>query len=97
MSMKKNKFHSKGSVALPVPEGMLMTMKSGKTNADAQNKVRQHWQVKEVNKYIVVREGDKCLNVHIFSKGKELEVIHLDVRSTLNLIKDLSDKLNKSV
>ena len=48
-------------------------------------------------KYIVVREGDKCLNVHIFSKGKELEVIHLDVRSTLNLIKDLSDKLNKSV
>jgi hypothetical protein len=48
-------------------------------------------------KYIVVREGDKCLNIHIFSKGKELEVIRLDVRSTLNLIKDLSDKLNKSV
>lgn len=50
-----------------------------------------------MSKYITVREGDKCVNLHIFSDGKELEVIRLDTRTTLNLIKDLSDKLNKSV
>ena len=42
--MKKNKFHPKGHVALPVPEGMLMTMKSGESNADA----LKRWQVKDV-------------------------------------------------
>jgi len=50
-----------------------------------------------MSKYVTVREGDNCVNLHIFSKGEEVEVISLDTRTTLNLIKDLSDKLNKSV
>ena len=50
-----------------------------------------------MSKYVTVREGDKCVNLHIFSKGEEVEVISLDTRPTLNLIKDLSEKLKKSV
>ena len=42
-----------------------------------------------MSKYVTVREGDKCVNLHIFSKGEEVEVISLDTRTTLNLIKDL--------
>lgn len=49
------------------------------------------------SKYVIAREGSNCVNLHVFIKGKEVEVIRLDVRTTLNLIKDLSDKLNKSV
>jgi len=56
VSMKKNKFHPKGSVALPVPEGMLMTMKSGKSNAEALNL----WQVKDVKtRWAVYDDGLK--------------------------------------
>jgi len=50
-----------------------------------------------MSKYVTVREGDKCVNLHVYSSGEEVEVISIDIRTTLNLIKDLSDKLNKSV
>ena len=54
--MKKNKFHPKGHVALPVPEGMLMTMKSGKSNPD----VLRRWQVKDVKtRWAVYDDGLK--------------------------------------
>ena len=68
--MKKNKFHPKGHVALPVPEGMLMTMKSGESNADA----LKRWQVKDVKtRWAVYDDGLK-----IWYNGKLIAEIHPD-------------------
>ena len=48
-------------------------------------------------KYLVVREGHNGLNVHVFSNGKEVEVVPLNKYAALNLISDLSQKLGQSV
>lgn len=48
-------------------------------------------------KYLIVREGHNGLNVHVFSNGKEVEVVPLNKYAALNLIKDLSQKLGQSV
>lgn len=48
-------------------------------------------------KYLIVREGHNGLNVHVFSNGKEVEVVPLNKYAALNLIKELSQKLGQSV
>ena len=68
VSMKKNKFHPTGLIGNP--EGMLKSMKSGKSNPD----VLKRWQVKDVKtRWAVYDDGLK-----IWYNGKLIAEIHPD-------------------
>lgn len=48
-------------------------------------------------KFLTVRGGDKYVSVHVYSGGKEVEIVQLDKYAALNLIRDLSEKLGQSI